>query len=178
MIKPHLQKWLVVSLLATSFSTLQGQSVPQDYIVMDMVHHNPGEPMTETSFREPAKLASYGYNGMVINEFKFPQCALTFDKFDKRIFPKGSEEREWALSLQKEIRQQIRDCHKQGLKCYYFTDIIVLPKRLVELYKSEICDESGKISFRKEKTWEIHRLMLRELFNTFPEMDVLVIRTR
>lgn len=177
MIKPHLKKWLAISLLAASFSTLQGQSVPQDYIVMDMVHHNPGEPMTETSFREPAKLAAYGYNGMVINEFKFPQCALTFDKFDKRIFPKGSEEREWALSLQKEIRQQIRDCHKQGLKCYYFTDIIVLPKRLVELYKSEICDESGKISFRKEKTWEIHRLMLRELFNTFPEMDGLVIRT-
>ena len=70
MIKPHLKKWLAISLLAASFSTLQGQSVPQDYIVMDMVHHNPGEPMTETSFREPAKLASYGYNGLTSSSFR------------------------------------------------------------------------------------------------------------
>ena len=156
---------------------VKAQPMAEDYLVLDMVHHNPGEPMTETAFRSPVKLKSFGYNGMVINEFKFPSCALTFDRFDKRIFPKGSPGREWVLNLQKEIREQIRDCHARGLKCYYFTDIIVLPKRLVELYGTEICDANGRISFEKEKTWEIHRYLLRELFRTFPEMDGLVIRT-
>jgi len=144
---------------------------------MDMVHHNPGEAQTESMFRNPSKLASYNFNGVVINEFKFPQCAVSFDKFDKQIFPKGSQDRQWIENLTKEIREQISECHKNGLKAYYFTDIIVLPKKLVELYKDDICDENGRISFEKPKTWEIHRIMLKELFDQFPEMDGLVIRT-
>ena len=67
-------------------------------------------------------------------------------------------------TLTKEIRTQIKTCHENGLQAFYFTDIIVLPKKLVELYKDEICDEDGKISFEKPKTWEIHRIMLKELF--------------
>lgn len=63
------------------------------------------------------------------------------------------------------------------MKAYYATDIIILPKKLVELYKDEICDEKGRISFEKPKTWEIHRIMLNELFDRFPDMDGLVIRT-
>lgn len=149
----------------------------QEFIVMDMVHHNPGEAQTQTAFRKPEKLASYGFNAMVINEFKFPQCAVSFDKFDKRIFPKGSEERKWIENLRKEINAQIDDCHAKGLKCYYFTDIIVLPKRLVELYKNDICDENGTISFEKPMTWKIHQAMMDELFRIFPQMDGLVIRT-
>lgn len=149
----------------------------KEYLVMDMVHHNPGDEMTQTVFRNPEKLASFGMNGMVINEFKFPQCAVSFSKFDKRIFPKGSEEKEWVEALTQEIRDQIKECHRNGLQAFYFTDIIVLPRKLVELYKDEICDENGKISFEKPKTWEIHRIMLKELFDRFPEMDGLVIRT-
>lgn len=144
---------------------------------MDMVHHNPGDAMTQTIFRDPATLSGLGMNGMVINEFKFPHCAVSYSKFDKRIFPKGSEENKWINNLALEIRSQIKQCHENGLQVFYFTDIIVLPKRLVELYKDEICDEKGRISFSKPLTWEIHRIMIRELFDLFPEMDGLVIRT-
>lgn len=145
--------------------------------VLDMVHHNPGEPLTQTSFRDEAKLASYGYDAMVVNEFKFPQCAVSFDRFDKRIFPKGSPERKWVMDLRKQIREQIERCHAQGLECLYFTDVIVLPKRLIELYEKEICDETGAISFEKPLTWKIHELMFEELFTLFPDLDGLVIRT-
>lgn len=153
------------------------QSDKEGYLVMDMVHHNPGDEMTQTVFRNPEKLASFGMNGMVINEFKFPQCAISFSKLDSRIFPKGSAEEKWIGTLAEEIRMQIEECHRKGLQAFYFTDIIVLPRKLVELYKEEICDEKGRISFEKSKTWEIHKMMLEELFDRFPEMDGLVIRT-
>lgn len=168
----------IILILISCLLTLLLVAQPSDkFLILDMVHHNPGEPLTKTEFRKPEKLKEYNYNGMVTNEFKFPQCALTFSKVDKRIFPKGSQERQWTDELKKEIWAQIRECHQNGLESFYFMDIIVLPKKLVELYKDEICDENGKISFSKPKTWEIHKMMLNELFNTFPDMDGLVIRT-
>ncbi|MGM9701002.1 MAG: hypothetical protein ACI3YX_06190 [Prevotella sp.] len=173
------RKWMCMGISACMAlsATAQTGSDKSGYLVMDMVHHNPGDAMTQTEFRKPEKLASFGMNAMVINEFKFPQCAVSFEKFDKRIFPKGSTERAWVESLTAEIRKQIDECHRNGLQAFYFTDIIVLPKRLVELYKDEICDEKGRISFEKPKTWVIHKLMLEELFRRFPKMDGLVIRT-
>ena len=96
----------------------QDSATKSGYLVMDMVHHNPGDAMTQTEFRKPEKLASFGMNAMVINEFKFPQCAVSFEKFDKRIFPKGSEEREWVETLTGEIRKQIDECHKNGLQVF------------------------------------------------------------
>jgi hypothetical protein len=168
---------LFLMLILFSVNAFGQQNHKEGYLILDMVHHNPGEPLTNTVFRKPEKLVSYGYEGMVINEFKFPQCAVSFDKFDKRIFPKKSEERKWVENLTFEINKQIDECHRNGLKAYFFTDIIVLPKRLVELYKKEICDDKGHISFEKPMTWEIHRIMLKELFDRFPDMDGLVIRT-
>lgn len=66
--------------------------------VMDMVHHNPGEPFTVSAFNDPAKVAACGMDAMVVNEFVFPQCACTFDDFDSRVFPSGSEERAWVMA--------------------------------------------------------------------------------
>lgn len=96
---------LIKIMLFTYFScivSLSGQQYKKEgYLLLDMVHHNPGEPLTKSVFRNPSKIASYNYNGMVINEFIFLQCELTFDKFDKRIFPKKSKEREWVENLTK-----------------------------------------------------------------------------
>lgn len=170
-------KLLALMLVLAQLVFAQWKDDKEEYLVLDMVHHNPGEALTESAFRKPEKLASFGFNGMVINEFKFPHCAVSFESFDKRIFPKKSKERKWLENLTEEIRRQIVNCHDNGLGAFYFTDIIVVPKRLVELYQDEICDENGRISFEKEKTWEIHRLMLQELFDRFPDMDGLVIRT-
>ena len=72
-------------------------------------------------------------------------------------------------SVATRIENKIEAIHKAGLEAYYFTDIIVLPKRLVEIYKNEICDATGRIDFTRPKTQEIHRIMLQEIFKTFPE---------
>jgi len=167
---------LCITALAIMF-TLQINGQNQLFFILDMVHHNQGEPLTETEFTNSQKLKGYGYNGQVINDFVFAHVALTFDKFDKRIFPEGSKERAWVLQAAEKIRANIKAAKAAGIKVYYFTDIVVLPKKLVELYKDEICDEQGKISFDRPKTIEIHRMMFDELFETFPDLDGLIVHT-
>lgn len=147
------------------------------WLILDMVHHNPGESYTATSFTKPEKLADYGYTACVINDFKFVHCAITYDSFDPRIFPEGSREREWVMEAASELETKIRACHNAGIKAYCFMDIIVLPKSLVELFREDLCDENGNITFQKPLTEKVHRIMIREIFQRFPTLDGLVIRT-
>lgn len=145
-------------------------------LVLDMVHHNPGESFTNSKFNNPEILKDYGFNGQVINEFQSVHCAITYDSLSKEIFPLGSAERLWIDSLAVRIDNKIASIHKSGLKAYYFMDIVVLPKKLVEMYRDEICDSTGWIDITRPKTQEIHRVMLREVFQRFPRLDGLVIR--
>ncbi len=158
-------------------SIFEGFAQNNSTYILDMVHNNPGESLTNSVFNDPIYLFNNQFTGQVINDFTFAHAALTFDKLNPLIFPKGSKERLWVENSAKKIRENIDRAHKAGIKIYYFTDIIVLPKKLVDIYRSEICDEKGKISFERPKTIEIHRIMLNELFDTFPDLDGLVIRT-
>lgn len=167
----------LLALAASSFLSIAALAQIKPPIVVDMVHHNPGEPLTITAFNNPKYLKKLGYGGQIMNDFTFAHAAITFDALSPEIFPKGSKEREWVLKAADRVRNNIKAAHAAGIKVYYFTDVIVLPKKLVSLYHDEICDAKGKISFEKPKTIEIHRLMLKELFNTFPDLDGLVIRT-
>lgn len=169
-------KKIAVSFFAC-ISFYQGIAQSTSSYVLDMVHNNPGEPLTKTVFNDPVYLAKNEFTGQVLNDFTFAHAAITFDKLNPAIFPVGSKERLWVENSAKKVRENIVKAHKAGIKIYYFTDIIVLPKKLVELYKSEICDANGKISFERPKTIEIHRIMLNELFDAFPDLDGLVIRT-
>ena len=158
-------------------SIFEGFAQNNSTYILDMVHNNPGESLTNSVFNDPIYLVNNQFTGQVINDFTFAHAAVTFDKLNPLIFPKGSKERLWVENSAKKIRENIASAHKAGIKIYYFTDIIVLPKKLVDIYRSEICDEKGKISFERPKTIEIHRIMLNELFDTFPDLDGLVIRT-
>lgn len=145
--------------------------------IMDMVHHNPGEALTNSAFTNPEYVKSQGFNVQVMNDFIFPTAALTFDKFDATLFAKGTKERAWSDSISALIQINIQAAHKAGIRVFYFTDIVVLPKKLVEKYKAQVCDENGKISFEKPLTVELHKMMFDELFQKFPDLDGLVIRT-
>ncbi len=166
--------WFYAALLM-NVSVVDAQLNPP--FVLDMVHNNPGEPLTVTSFNNPEFLKKNGYTGKVMNDFTFAHAAITFDQLNKNIFPENSAERKWVNDAAARVKKNIAAAHAAGIKIYYFTDLIVLPKKLVELYHDEICNEKGKISFEKPKTIEIHRMMIDELFATFPDLDGLVIRT-
>ncbi|WP_218952262.1 hypothetical protein [Amycolatopsis anabasis] len=145
--------------------------------LLDMVHSNPGEPPTRTRYNDPRTLARSGHNAQVVNEFRPPHTAITFDGFDTRVFPAGSDARAWVERNAASIEARIRSIHSAGLRALYFTDLIVLPKRLVELYGGELLDDQGRISLDRPLTQRIHRLLLAEVFDRFPGLDGLVVRT-
>ncbi|MCD8166405.1 MAG: hypothetical protein LUE93_09965 [Bacteroides sp.] len=152
--------------------------VPQQkaYLILDMVHHNPGDRFTESNFLDPSYLKNYGYTGQVINDFQFVHCAILFESLNDTLFAEESPERKWIERQALHIDSLLTACHAQGIKAYYFTDIIVLPKKIKEIYYDQICDKQGRIDLRRPKTQEIHRIMIREIFQRFPALDGLVIR--
>ncbi len=140
---------------------------------MSMVHHNPGEPLFESVFNDAQVVADYGYNSQV---FKHVNTIITFDKLGLNLFPDNSLQKEWLEEFSAGLIKEMRDAKKAGLQVYYHIDLFVLPQKIVELYKEDICDENGKISLVKPMTMELHRVMFEEMFARFPEIDGLIIR--
>jgi hypothetical protein len=146
--------------------------------ILDQVQHNPGERMTETKYMDPAVLAEIGHNGQVITDYRFIHCLITYEDFDPRIFPKGSEGRKWVDEHAAKMDGYIAAAKKAGIKVYYQIDVLVFPKKLVELYKDEMCDKDrGFILFERPKTQEIYRYAIDAVFKRFPGLDGFVVRT-
>ena len=142
--------------------------------ILDMVHHNPGEPPFKSRFLDPAHLADYGFNGQV---FKHINCVATFAASGVDCFPAGSPERAWLEQFTPGIEREIAAAKKQGLKVFYHIDLFVLPKRLVEHFKKEICDpQTGRILLDKPKTLELHKILFDELAARFPQVDGYIVR--
>jgi hypothetical protein len=142
--------------------------------MLDMVHHNPGEPPFKSAFLDPAHLVDYGFNGQV---FKHINCVATFAAAGVDCFPAGSAERAWLEKFTPGIEREIAAAKASGLKVFYHLDLFVLPKRLVEHFKSEICDpETGRILLDRPKTLELHRVLFDELAARFPQVDGYIIR--
>jgi hypothetical protein len=142
--------------------------------ILDMVHHNPGEAPFESRFLDPEHLRSYGFNGQV---FKHVNCVATYAASGVDCFPVDSPEREWLDAFTPGIEREIAAAKASGLMVFYHIDLFVMPKRLVEHFRSEICDpESGRILLDRPKTLELHRVLFDELAARFPELDGYIIR--
>lgn len=140
-------------------------------LIMDMVHDNPGEKRFQTIFRDPKMLAKLGYNTQV---FKHANTVATFEAMGENFFD-SEEAKNWLEHMTKIVTKELSDAKSAGLLTMSHIDLFVLPKAMVEKYRSEICDEDGKISIFREKTKEIHRCMFDELFQKYP-IDGLIIR--
>ena len=142
--------------------------------ILDMVHHNPGEPPFSTAFLDPDHLIEYGFNGQV---FKHINCVATFAAAGVDCFPAGSLERTWLDGFTPGIEREIASAKGRGLMVFYHIDLFVLPKRLVEHYRDEICDhETGRILLDRTRTLELHRVLFDELAARFPQVDGYIIR--
>ncbi|MEN8255659.1 MAG: hypothetical protein ABFR33_09340 [Verrucomicrobiota bacterium] len=140
--------------------------------LLDMVHHNPGEAPFETVFSDPSVLRGCGYTGQVLKHINTSVSFAAAGDF----FPAGSEARRWLDATSERIDGEIRAAKSAGLAVFYHLDLILLPQKLVEAYRDEICDADGRISLDRPKTLEIHRMLFDELFERFPQVDGFVIR--
>lgn len=142
--------------------------------ILDMVHHNPGEARFKTAFTRPDHLASYGFNGQV---FKHINCVATFGATGIDCFPAGSPDRRWLDRLTTEISGQIAAAKASGLRVFFHIDLFVLPRRLVEHLRTELCDAAtGRILLDRPRTLELHRVLFDELSARFPQVDGYIVR--
>ena len=151
----------------------RGQSEEPLRFILDMVHHNPGEKRFDTKFNDPAVLKAWGYNGQVFKPYI--QAATTYDKFDAALLPKGSKERAFCEAEAARIDGQLKAAKAVNMPLYPFTDVLVVPKSLMEKYGAQM--KSGKrLSILKPMTQKVMRTQIADIFDRFPDLAGLTIR--
>lgn len=143
-----------------------------DLLLLDMVHHNPGDTPYNSAYNDPAVLKEMGYNGKVYFLFESPMLAITWETVDADILPPGTDDRAWVDAKAAEILAYHADCKANGMKIYAQSDLILFPKRLIDLY--DIGDVFGDAT--NETVQMLLRAQINEMFDQFPDLDGLVVR--
>lgn len=141
-------------------------------ILLDMVHHPPGAPKHQTKYNDPEVLANLGYSGKVYMLFESAQLAVNWDSVDPDIIPEGSDAQTWIENKADEVHGRLREAKAAGLKTYCQSDLILFPRRLIKKYGMQ--DTFGDIN--QPDTQKYLRLLIRLMFEQFPELDGLVVR--
>lgn len=163
-------------LLLGQISLIQAQvkKASEKYpILMNMVHHNPGEPRFNTKYNSAEYVKSVGYNAQA-PKFEI-QCAVTYDDYEENLVPQRTEERLWIDRKAADIRIQLDKAREAGMPIYPFTDVLVVPKSVMEKYGYEMKID-GKLSIQQPRTQEILKAQVAEIFKKFPELGGLTIR--
>ncbi len=155
-----------------AFRELREQSEIKYPLVLDMVHHNPGEELYDSAYNNPAMIESMGYNGKVYFLFESPMLAINWESVDKNILPEGTEDRKWVDQKAEKIRSMQASCTQAGLTTLAQSDLILFPRRLVESYG--LADRMGDA--RDPEVERLIRLQIAEMFDQFPLLDGLVTR--
>ncbi|MFS4466491.1 hypothetical protein [Maribacter sp. 2210JD10-5] len=146
--------------------------------ILDAIHENPGEDPPETQFNNPKILAEKGYNGQIINDFISPVTTISYDDFENGVFPTSVDEQQWLTNATNHTEAKIKKAHSAGIDLYYWTDLFVVPTKILDKYKSELARDDGKgIDINKPLTQKLLKFMLAKTFERYPELDGLVIRT-
>jgi len=148
-------------------------SVTKSGLLLDMVHHNPGEPPFATRFSDARQLATLGYTGQVAKNLIF---AIGFDDILPGAFPANPSERAWLDDLAASKDAEIAAARRAGIGFLPHTDFFVLPTRVRDRLAGEICDEQGRIDITRPATLDLYRKVLAVLFARFPDVTGLMIR--
>lgn len=141
-------------------------------LILDMVHHNPGDTPYDSAYNDPAVIKEMGFNGKVYFLFESPALAINWESVDADILPAGSEERAWVDAKATQIKKMHAACVAQDVDIYAMSDLILFPKRLIEKYGIEK-------TFGDPKNSQIEKLLraqINEMFDQFPDFDGLVVR--
>lgn len=163
----------IVMVFCSTFVYAEQRPEPLDYI-LNMVHHNPGEPLFITKYVRPDYLAEIGYNGDCPRYYI--QTAITYDEFEDGIVPNDSATRHWIQRYAKNLDHAIRMHKEENLPLYPFTDILVVPKEIMDKYGEQMKDTKGHLSIQRPMTQKIMRAQIAEIFNRFPDLDGLMTR--
>jgi len=141
--------------------------------VLDLVHDNPGDAPFVTAFNDPETLKAFGFDSKVFMIFDSPQLAISWEKFDPSIFPRGTEERAWVDAKAARLKRIYGGIKSAGMGVLCMSDLILLPRRLARKLEEEGTDWRDP---RHPRTREILRHMIAESFEILPELDGLIVR--
>ncbi|MDE3742078.1 hypothetical protein [Maribacter polysaccharolyticus] len=165
---------LILICMAFVGEHVYGQTQNMDFgpLVLDMVHHNPGEAPYQSVYNDPKVIKEMGYNGKVYFLFESPALAIDWESVDPDILPKGSEDRKWVDAKAKQIKQMHKACRAQDMKIFAMSDLVLFPKRLIAKYGIE--ETFGNPN--DPLTEKLIRAQINEMFDQFPDLDGLVVR--
>lgn len=144
-------------------------------MLLNTVHHNPGEPLFVTDFTEPRFLAGLGYSGQIPK--LEPQCGLTYDRYDEGVVPLHTPVREWIDRKGAEFQKRAAIARRVGLPLYPWIDVLVVPETVMAKYGSEMKNpKTGRLSILRPRTRDILKAQLDEFFWRYPTVDGLTIR--
>lgn len=123
-------------------------------------------------FMNPETLAQFHYNGRVATSPGYLQSFAAIGTVGAT-----PDFQAWLQTRIDSTRETIKASHESGVKVYGGIDMIVFPKFVVDHYAKEICNAQGHIDIERPKTQELVRAQMTELFEQFPDLDGLVVRT-
>lgn len=170
-------KLRIIYIMTVLLLLSQNAYAQQEWLTMDMVHNNPGEPPTQTQFTQPDILRAYGYDSQVFFLFDAAQFGVDWQVLNADVLPEGSKEYEWMMEKRLSITQKYDGAKRAGLRVYCMLDMLVLPRRMTEVYADSLLNDKGKIDIQKPFTQKCVRLLMQQMFQQFPQLDGLVIRT-
>ncbi len=140
-------------------------------LLIDMVHHNPGEAPFATRYNDPRSLVPLGYSAKVFELFESAQFGVDWASTDPEVARPGSLEQAWVTTKAQELHRLYNATKDAGLQVFCHTDMIVLPQSLIAARgltrPGDISDPSTKAAVRD---------LLAGIFDQFPEVDGLVVR--
>jgi hypothetical protein len=154
-------------------------------LILDMVHHNPGESEFNSQFSNPEFLQSQGYNGIILSTQI--QAAAALDGVAPNVPPPTTAEADWTAAHADKVKQQIADAKAAEQLCLAWTDFVVLPRRIFDALGNTItttCDARHEYDIKGAITPDIESPVLQtliakqidEIFNQFPQLDGLAVR--
>lgn len=135
----------------------------------------------DSRFNDPELLKSFHYTAQA---GRYAETALTFDALrpSDPFFPVGSPERAWIDGHGDAIRAEQNATAEAGLKVMSHIDFPILPRKVIEAYGDKIClngtAQRCEASFGEgSQLLAILDVMMDEMFEAFPLLDGIIIRT-
>lgn len=139
-------------------------------IAMRLVSSPTGE-----NYPTPEEALRWGYNTVAITQWPW---LITFDGIDPAIYS-APDDRAWVEANRLRARTEIERAKALHLDVLTSGDVVSFPSRVAELYGEQVGvrGERPVYCLNRPKTQQLYRAGLRELLRTFPEIDVVMIRT-
>ena len=137
----------------------------------------------DSRFNDPELLKLFNYTAQA---GRYAETALTFDALrpaDNPFFPVGSPERAWINGHGDAIRAEQNATAAAGITVMSHIDFPILPRKVVEAFADEICVGGNatrcEASFGNGSSQLLVVLdaMMTEMFQKFPLLDGIIVRT-